>query len=75
MQLVTRDLKPLANDRANIATALTGNTISSGNLDNNGDFDYFAYTFESNQTDSRISFDGKAFHQLELFIGRFWLVY
>lgn len=53
-----------ANDRANIATALTGNTISSGNLDNNGDFDYFAYTFESNQTDSRISFDGKAFHQL-----------
>ena len=63
-----------ANDRANIATALTGNTISSGNLDNNGDFDYFAYTFESNQTDSRISFDGKAFHQLELFTGSGWSI-
>lgn len=62
-----------ANDRANIATPLTGNTISSGNLDNNGDYDYFAYTFEASQTDSRLSFTGEAFHQLELFAGSGWV--
>ncbi len=62
-----------ANDRANIATKLSGSADIIGNLDNKGDIDYFSYTNGKNQSESRLFFEGKGFHQLQIFSGSKWM--
>lgn len=62
-----------ANDKSSAATLVSGGNLLTGNLDHTGDFDYYRYTFDTNQNRMLLSMDGADSHQLEIFNGS-WMV-